>query len=244
MIIILPSWLGSYYGSALSFEEYEYRTLKKIPAEKRRVEVACLKTKWFDYVRLHPLQATYYFAECYRRIYCEISKKYYGNAEARGTREDIMESREATGFWMARQFCDVHGYEYSWFIRHVINLRLSGGDFKQRIPRPCHLVSDNIDELKAIDDAWIEKFDGTTIKHATDPYFCVASWRGTTEQRSHEDFIVGQIKMKRVKHYAVGECVYRLQMLRFERACIEFPDEIAYAQKIIACSYHSAKECS
>ena len=225
MDIVLPTWLGSFYGSAFSFEEYEYRTLQRISANSRSLEPLCIETRWFDYTRLHPLQATFYFAECYRRIYREYSVKQFGR-DWNGLKENFFEGREAATVWAMRQYCDRCGYEYSWFIRAMLAFRLDKGEFKNHLPRPCHLLSSDPDELIALEMLWKMTLSGESIRVSTDPYFTVSSWVGSSRQIAHEELLIAQVSKKRVKHYALADLVYRRQVLRFEAVLRNFPNEL------------------
>lgn len=230
MDIIQPTWLGSFYGSCLSFEEYEFLTIQKIPADRRRLESRCVETRWFDYVRLHPLQATYWFAECYRRVYREYAAANMGHKNWIGMREDFLQTREAGTIWSIRQFCDLHGFEYLSFIRALLAYRTSTGQFKNYLPRPCHLIGSNEKEIEALIEGFKEEREGV-LTCSVDPFFCVKNWCGDQRQIDHEDYLVNYVRHKLTKHFLLGTLIYQKQVLRFERACLEFPDEITDSQR-------------
>lgn len=232
MEIVLPTWLGSYYGSDLTFEEYEVRTVNYFGHISNTTALA-MENRWFDYERLHPLQATYYFVECYRRISKSLSKRYFGVESAGCRYEDFLKSQEKTSFWAARGFCDIYGIEYPWFIYTMTEYLLESGKFKNRLPRPQHLV--NLDEESAaMLRLWEMKCDGEVLKFASDPYYKVANWEGHEKQIAHEQFLIRQVKQKRVKHFALASLIYKDQILRFETAAKEFPDDI---EEAISVSY-------
>ena len=79
METILPTWLGSFYGSDFSYDDYERITINKFWQLTRGTSNA-MKSRWFDYQRLHPLQATYYFFDCYLKIANQLSKNTLGKA--------------------------------------------------------------------------------------------------------------------------------------------------------------------
>ena len=113
----------------------------------------------------------------------------------------------------------------------MIELRLQSGEFKNRIPRPQHLLKDDKIEIEALDEMWKGRFTGDLIQASTDPYFRVERWCGNPIQIQHETMIVNQIKNKRLKHFALKRLVYDLRLLRIERAIKEFPDEIEDMQR-------------
>lgn len=227
MQILLPTWLGSFEGSDFSLEEYELKVISKIPENVRRREAECFWNRWFDYARLHPMQATFYFAAVFDKVYRESAKKVFAfNARYKPEKLD----RKLKTFWMLRELCDLHGWEYEWFIRTMMEYRLSTGEFKNRLPQPCHLMKQVEEEVESLSTLWAELSKDKLIV-ASDPWYCVKSWVGHAKQRAHEDFLVAQIKRRVVKHYALAELVYKRQVIRFERAVAEFPSEICQAQK-------------
>lgn len=228
MNIVNPTWLGTFYGSDLSFDEYEIKTIEDL-LPVSRAESLIINTRWFDYSRLHPLQATYYFVECYRRIISQLSQKYFGKP-IYSKHKDFLKSREKNGYWMIRHFCDENGFCYPWFIYTMIEYRLNQGQFKNYIPRPQHLRP-NEDELKALKQLWENKFNGELITASIDPYFTTPQWEDMPIQILHEDLIVNQIKKKRIKTYALSNLIYERKLLREERAVEEFPEDMKYVKK-------------
>ena len=228
MKILLPSWLGKFYGADFSFEELEYRTITNFKEPVRKFEADLYNTKWFDYVRLHPLQATYYFAECYRHLYTRYSKQYFGEEKVGVKQLDFLQSREKTAFWSARISADKIGVPYLWFISKAFEHQLESGAFKNRLPRPCHLVTP--DDLPIFAEMWKRERSGNVLSMSADPFFCAKRWQGTPEQTRYEDFLVQQVKHRSTKRFVLATLVYEKQALRIERAMKEFPDEIAEAQ--------------
>ena len=85
-----------------------------------------------------------------------------------------------------------------WFIRTMMDYRLTCGDFKNRVPRPCHLLRDP-DEMTAIDLLWNEKINGTAIVLAKDPYFFCNQLGKLKSQQRYEQFLINQIRKKESK---------------------------------------------
>lgn len=228
MRILLPSWLGKFYGAELSFNEFEFRTITNFKEPVRKFEVDLYNTKWFDYVRLHPLQATYYFVECYRHLYQRYSKQYFGEEKAGMSQADFLQCREKSSFWAMRISADRIGVPYPWFISKAFEHRLESGEFKNRLPRPCHLAAP--DDLPVFKEMWNQERSGNVLSMALDPFFSIKRWRGETSQRRHEDFLIQQVKRRSVKRFVLATLVYEKQVLRIERAMQEFPDEVADMQ--------------
>lgn len=64
-----PKWLGPFEGNNLTFEECEVLTAQNISRPLLKVESELFLKKWFDYRRLHPMLATFYFFDCYEKGY-------------------------------------------------------------------------------------------------------------------------------------------------------------------------------
>ena len=229
MDIILPTWLGSYYGAELSFHELELRTLTTYIEPLRKLDIPLYEHKWFDYVRLHPLQATYYFVDCYRKLYQRASKQFFGKT-TQGFRElDFIEGRERLSFWRARLAADSIGVPYPWFISKIFEGKLESGLFKNRLPRPCHLVESG--DLEVLKEMWNLEHNGSVLTMAADPFYNVKRWVGDAAQVRHEDFLIEQVRKRSMKRFALATLIYEKQVLRIERAIKEFPKEIADAQR-------------
>ena len=229
MRTILPIWLGSFYGAELSFRELEFRTITNFTEPVLRHEYALYNSKWFDYTRLHPLQATYYFAECYRNVYRRLSKQYFGKDKGGYKYINFLESRERSAFWNARMIADAIGCPYPGFIKTAMETRLQSGQFKNRLPRPCHLIYG--EEVEIMKELWLQETFGAVLMVASDPFFSTRRWLGAPEQVRYEDFLVRQVERRSTKRFALLTLVYEKQVLRIERAIKEFPDEIRDVQK-------------
>ena len=231
MKTILPTWLGSFYGSSFTFEEYEVRTINNFYT-LCGTQSNCLENRWFDYARLHPLQATYYFVECYRRISNQFAKKYFALETSGVKYQDFLDSRERNSFWNMRSFCDINGYSYPWFIYSVMEYLLESGKFKNRLPRPQHLLSDIDEGIVALKQCWNAHIGGDVLVTSFDPYFYVSNWEGSSVQQKYEDFLVKQINSRPVKRFVLATLLYQKQHLRFERGLQEFPDYMDEAMSV------------
>ena len=227
MKTVLPTWLGSYFGSDKTFEEYEYALLDRfLEPIRARYIISRDDTRWFDYRRLHPLQATYYFVDCYRKIYASYSKKRFGKL-SRGYRvEDFLQTREASSFWIVRAYCDGLGVPYPWFIYKIFDILLDTGRFKNHLPRPQHLMMGSHEESLAIKDAWKAHLDSGVFMMGTDPYLMVGNSGGTLQQIAHEKFLLDQVARRTTKHFLLATLVYDKQMVRIESVIERFPDEL------------------
>ena len=221
---IRPTWLGSFYGDHLSSEEYDALQKKlKIKTPDHHFENA-----WFDYRRLHVVQATYYLVHLYKLGYRKYVAKNIDHEQARyvtglkaGTLDEI---RERNSFIRLRGLIDDCGLPYSYALQYLFNFYERVGRV-QYVPRPSHLASLFNEDAELKETMQVNFFDTEALIAAEDPYYMVFNWQCDAEQKKHEDFIVEQIKMKSVKRYAIASAIYSLHVLRIERAIQEFGAE-------------------
>jgi len=226
-------WLGSFFGANLGFLNYEVLTIQHIPKKELKDEAALMRTKWFDYRRLHPMQATYLFAECYNRAYGDFMATCVdkGMRAMRGFKgKDFLEHREKLSIWRLRQLCDKLGIRYDFFLRHAMRwyaLRTFNVHRGEKIslvgPRPSQIASKD-DLITDVMLAW-EDAQKTSLQTACDPYYRVTNYIGSEDQRAYEDFIVAQIKTRRHRHYSLHAALYIYDAVRVEEAIRQFGAE-------------------
>lgn len=221
MTQVTPTWLGSFFGADLGFLNYEILTIQHIPRKELKEEPALMRTKWFDYRRLHPMQATYYLADCYNRAYGDFMAMCIDRdlKHMRGFKgKDFLNAREKLSFWRLRQLCDRLGIRYDFFMRHAMRWCFKNG--WTRAPRPQHITS-NEDLITDAMLAWEEEC-AAALQVARDPWFLVQNYAGHEDQRAHEQFVVAQIKTRRHPQYALNAALYVHDVLRIEEAIREF----------------------
>ena len=237
MTSIRPTWLGSFFGDNLSSEEYDALQTKLIKTPDRYFENA-----WFDYRRLHVIQATYYLIHLYKTGYRRYVAKNIDHEKARyvtglkaGTL-DVM--RERNAFIRLRSLIDDCGLPYPYALQYLFNFYEKVGRI-QYVPRPSHLAALFKEDPTLKETMQVGFFDTESLIAAEDPYYTVFNWACDIEQKRHEDFIVEQISMKPVKRYAIASALYSLHVLRIERAILEFgADTVRDAQSapFVLCS--------
>ena len=123
-------------------KECDLWTIDLIDAKLYAAEPDLMTTKWFDYRHLHPMQATDYFAQVYRAVYREYSRRNRDVDEpTNGISNDILRAKPAvlTGLWKARQHADQGCIPYDIYIRAAF--KWSNDAIWQRLPRPTQLYS-------------------------------------------------------------------------------------------------------
>lgn len=216
-----PKWLKSFRGGSLGFLNYEVLTIQNIQRKDLVKEPDLMQTKWFDYRRLHPLQATYFFLKCYEQAYRHFYRRAVDYERAPYVRvikeTDFLQSREKRSFWRLRQLCDMAGMPYDFFMDFALDRHhRMQYDGRVAIPRPAHLAA-NEELITDAAIAW-ENRRASALQHACDPYYRVANFKGEQHQIAHENFIIEQIKLRQVPRYTLKICLYDEDLLRVERA--------------------------
>jgi hypothetical protein len=224
-----PKWLGNFYGSNIGFLNYEVLTIQHIPRKDLKDETALMTSKWFDYRRLHPMQASYYFVHCYTQAFRNFYRKAI-NVEAapfvRCVKEhDFLEAREKLTLWRLRQLCDRIGIRYDFFLNYTLDrhYRMVAAGGKVYPPRPAHILN-NESLIADAALAW-EEWLSTSLQFAKDPFYRVSNFSDDRRQLDHEAFVVKQIKARRLKHFSIHAAMYVHDVMRIERAMLEFSAE-------------------
>lgn len=213
-------WSGHFFGSGLDLKHYEILMMKRIPAKERKIEADLMTTKWFDYRLMHPMEATYYFLRKYKEAYRDFYRKAINHEAAPFVKpikqHDFLESREVLSFWRLRQAIDALGMRYEFFLNFAFNrCRKIIANGRPLPPRPTQLKSEEM--LTDAYVAWQAHCDAT-LQIACSPYFTVANYINSQMQIDYEEFIVQQIKRRRVPHFSLSACLYLYDALRIETA--------------------------
>lgn len=189
----------TFLGSDLDLGKLELRSIK-VDAVHRMDEASLIKTRWFDYSRLHPAQATYLYADLYKKqtkIFCESYIDIHSAAEARAfVPDDIFMSRDMTSMWLARGAADALGAPYG-FVLQFAQARALDRTFKC-FPRPNQLYGEEFEIDLAV--AWRERL-AMTLTFSKKARFQVANYVGSVIQKRHIEFVVDQIKKRPKPHH-------------------------------------------
>lgn len=224
-----PTWLGNFFGGNLGFLNYEILTIQHISYKEARIESGLMATKWFDYRRLHPMQATYYFVKCYNDAYRDFYRKAI-NADAapfvRGIKDhDFLNAKEKMTFWRLRQNCDRVGLPYDFFLRFgMAKHHRVIGDGKVYAPRPSMFVKNEELFAEAM-IAWEDEC-AARLRVASDPYYRTSAHVGSQAQLDHEAFVIRQVKGRQVPRYALHAAMYLYDVIRIEEALRQFDHHI------------------
>jgi hypothetical protein len=225
-----PTWLGNFYGGRFGFLNYEVLTIQNIPHKELKPEAGLMLSKWFDYRKLHPMQATYYFVKCYTDAYRNFCRKavnfetadYISSIKGK----DFLKAREMLSFWRLRQLVDQTGMRYDFFLSFAMSwfYRMVSVDGKVYPPRPAHLLR-NEDLIAEVMIAWEEQCS-VSLQVARDPYYRVVNFTGSKNQLAHEAFVIGQAKARRFPEYSLRSLIYEFDAIRIEEALRRFDQRV------------------
>lgn len=225
---LLPTWLQTTFGVDKSLEECEVLMISSFTPLQRANEAGLFRSKWFDYRRLHPIQADYYFAGQYRELAVRWLEFTEGKASSRyrkGARTDFLASREKVCVNQLRRCADSIGCEYRAFLEVLEGClkelhKLEGKYY----PRPAQFLQLAKDKelMNAIKrDFWL----GDETFYAKDPFFSPARFVGHADQIAYENYLVSRVK-RTVSNFQrellLGTMMYKHNALRIEKALQEF----------------------
>lgn len=223
---VIPNWLGLFYGRKLSFNDFEVLAIQHIPRTLLKEESGLMQTKWFDYRRLHPMQATYHFMKCYTLAYQEFNRVAVDAEKAPFMRpikgNDFISGREKLAFWKLRQMVDKLGIPYPYFLARAMRWYVEECFRRQSLyaPRPGHITT-NEELIVTIMMDW-EEDCLIRLKIPADDWFRTSNFVGNEHQLAYEKFILEQINNRQHKRFSLSSAIYKYQVLRVEMALIKF----------------------
>lgn len=225
---LLPTWLQTTFGVDKSLEECEVLMISSFTPVQRANESVLFGVKWFDYRRLHPIQADYYFWGQYKELAVRWLEFTEGKASSRyrkGARNDFLASRESVCVNQLRRHADSIGCEYRAFLELLEGClkelhKLEGKYY----PRPAQFLllakdKDLMAEIKR------QFWTGDETYFAKDPFFSPTRFVGDNDQIAYENYLVNRVKRTVSdfqKELVLGTIMYKHNALRIERALQEF----------------------
>lgn len=187
----------------LSNQECWLLELTHIPAEHRATEAKIQTERWFDYRPMTAAEATYEFAECFRRQYLE-SYKQTKDIRTVGkinpfAPADIFKSPDIIPMWLARQAADSIGVKYEFYLHYVFN------EFTRRgwknLPRPNQIYGEEV--VMSIDISWKQRCKDI-LQLAENNFFTTQYYVGHPDQTAYYEHLGRSIRGRQHSHYAVN----------------------------------------
>jgi hypothetical protein len=230
MTQVKPKWIGSFYGSDFSHQDYEILTIQNIAGKVLKPELALMNSKWFDYRRLHPMLATFYFMECYKTAYRGFYRVAVNADIADFVKpikgDNFLEAREKLSFWKLRQLIDGLGIRYDFFLSHAMRWYAEECFRRESLypPRPGHIAT-NEDLITSVMIAWEEEI-AMRIQVAQDDWFRIENFVGVKDQLEYEQFSIAQIRNRQVKRFSLCSALYINDSVRITEAIKEFGESL------------------
>lgn len=222
---------ATYFGSELTERENQILSLKIDP--KHREDEAChAHSMWFDYAKLHPTQRVFLFADLYRKQTQEFYSTYVDvrtpELSSAFTPADIFASRDLTSMWLARGAADRAGARYT-FVLWFAQERAINRTYKY-FPRPNQLYGEEFEiDMSA---AWQDSMS-RQISYSKNANFLTQNYVGSTTQKRHLKFVIGQILARPPSHVNLLSRMFRERVLSPALVGDSFsPEVIAAAQAV------------
>ncbi|GJE46614.1 hypothetical protein F6X53_19225 [Methylobacterium soli] len=198
------------------------RAAQHLTAERIGDERSLFAAKWFDYRFVSPVEATLFFYDIYRDLYQKAWRKNFSVTEAERKRGVPIaglwsSGREFNSVWRARQVADGLGLPYDFFIREAMEAAFRRG-FK-RPPRPNQLYHESFGP--PILEAWAERQKSMPLLSAL-PQYRIEAYRNLPVQDEHQAWVVGNLKGRLARPYAIAQACFEQRVLSVERAEAEF----------------------
>jgi hypothetical protein len=182
-------------GNELTVADCEMVALSRVAAPLRAAESLLFTRKWFDLRHLHPVQATYLFAEHYRLA---VRRAYAKQKDVRTLDtvkgldvEGLFSSRELTAVWRARQSFDAIGCRYEFGLDNIMNRFLQRG--WHVFPRPNQLYAEEV--ILDVRDAWLRECK-SVIQLAKQERFLTQNYVGHPDQIAYQAWQVEQVRTR------------------------------------------------
>ena len=206
-------YLGPFAGSELSRQTADERTIALIPHELLAPEVQLFTKKWYDYRRLHPMVATYYFVSCYSEAYRQAMVKAFDCERGqyrKGVKGDFLDKKERLSFWRLRQMADGMGMPYPVFLRACMSHYLDDTGWLH-VPRPSHLGSGTA--TVAAYEEWND-LCRHRLQIPADPFYRADAYIGHPYQDECEAWLLEQAQRRENPRFAVAALVDTYKTVR------------------------------
>jgi len=186
--------------------------------------------KWFDYRFDSPLNATIKFANAYSVIFKDEWAKSIDRDEALKKRPiargDVTHNRrELTSFWHARQFADLIGVPYEFFVQAAMDWHLRSQ--WKHLPRPNQLIcaAKGPRVLDHIRDSWTS-LTGASFRYSRLPHYRQENFVGLPAQLTHREHVIKQIRDRVRPVDLIGRLIFGERVLPHELAISSFGKDL------------------
>lgn len=216
--------MTSYHGDSLSVRDYELRAMKIHPMH-RELEPDLVHSRWFDYATLKAAQATYLYADLYRKQTLIFNQSFIDLTTATDARaftpDDIFMSRDMTSMWLARGAADALCMPYTYALSFAQNRALER-HFKS-FPRPNQLYGEEFTiDLEA---DWKDTLS-RSLQFSRLPAFQAVNYVGSWNQKRHLAFVVKQVNSRPKPHHSLLARLMNEGIFNANLAQVFFDEEV------------------
>lgn len=189
-----------------------------VPAKIQKYDLDLFQTKWFDYRRMTPLQATVEYIKAYEEVYRMIyareldieRAKYVKVYDPIGLFTDLRYGKtkakaRLTGYWKGRQIADALGIPYAIYIENVMTYRLRRWQ-RTHLPSPSLLYHEY--DVEKMQIRW-EEMQAGRLYLPEDPAFLVQNYQNLPYQNDFHEWLFKQANMRTDRAWNMAEMIQR-----------------------------------
>ena len=172
--------------------EWDLITLEHLTTEDCIGEAELYLTKWFDYRRMHPMQATFEFIVQYSNEHRHQVARRLDVHTARGLNLDVMKKggSHLPKFWAARRIADRMGVRYDEYCAYACDV---AERCWKHLARPSDLTNSFL--VESVQERWVEMLLGKII-YPRDEFYEVGNWRDHPDQQAWQTFVQAQVETR------------------------------------------------
>lgn len=178
-------------------------------------ESELVRTKWFEYRFISPMQATLLFRKAYEEVFKRAFRTYVDverAGEVVGSSRLAVDTnpRERTQLWKARQRADEVGMRYEEYIELSFDFAMRRE--RKNFPRPnqLHHSGDAHEPWLALRDrVWEEHLRDGIVRVGNVPAYRIENYTGLEAQDAYRHFVVDRVRSvsipihRAIQHYSI-----------------------------------------
>ncbi len=178
---------------------------KHVSKALQAFDLELFTTKWFDYRRMTPLQATLEYTKEFNEMYRVM---YARTIDARRAPHvaciaplsllmglaacDKKIKLKFSGLWRGRQVADALGMPYAVYLEHAFDFRMRNWQ-QSYLPEPSHLYHEY--DVEKIQAKW-EELQAAIVYMPTDPAYLVQNYKGLAYQNDFHEWCFKQAALR------------------------------------------------
>lgn len=218
-----------FIGQGLDQAAFDEKAVRFIRKDWLDREVPLFSTKWFDYRRMHPTEATYLYADhliqAYRNAYRRNIDSRRGEHVRPFPKLDLFDNPKATisAVWRGRQCADAIGMPYDLYLSQAYQFATRYWQQKH-LPRPSQLYNDTrvVDPMV---EYWNER-KKAVLHFATSEHYKNDAYVGTAAQNAHHEWLMEHASVNGGSPNLVGRFVFKEAVLPESKAVARFGSEV------------------